>query len=436
MQPMFGRRTTSLPGAQPSHRRAEQRGQAQGRMRRLALEVCEPRWLLAALPWSVPLLDASLADPSPAAEVFTPGRTALADPASGSIKAPTAARDRSGNVPGADPAEIDGDDGSETSDWNSLGAGPETMTLSATLEGSTIASPEEETWSDPPDSLRSEQNQPDEPAGPEATNPGSLDGLSAMRAPAASGSGLEAERREWTPAGIVRYPLYDAPRTTLGGQAVCLAPARARSLVFLDVGRAATPVARSPRPGSADGTPMELAQSNGRFENLETEFATDLARPSRAAQNPSAAAPSRFQPSLAGENRGQRMMLLAAAGRRLRDRVDASPPPLYHRPPELPHVPMQNDNQASKGDDETLKTSPAATTLPDRLGAATCPVADDHTRRSAVEGTTVLMLLAADWFAKTHVQSRLERQEPPSPGLLDSWQVAARDKFFERLFAP
>jgi hypothetical protein len=181
--------------------------------------------------------------------------------------------------------------------------------------------------------------------------------------------------------------------------------------------------------------PMERAPTSGRFEDLETEFATDLARPSRAAQSASAAAPSCFQPSLVGENRGQRLMLLAAAGRRLRDRVDASPPPVYQRPSELLHVPMQNGNQADKGDDGTRKTSQAATTLPDRLGAATRPVADDRTSRSAVEGITVLMLLAADWLAKTHVRSKLERQEPPSPGVLDSWQVAARDKFFERLFA-
>lgn len=435
MQPMFGPRTTSLPDAQPPRRRAGQRGQAQGRTRRLVLEVCEPRLLLAALPWSDPLLDTSLADPSPAAEVFTPGRPAPADPASDSLDAPTADSDRLEDIPDTDPAEIAGeDDGSETSDWNSLGAGPEGMPLSATLEESTIASPEEENWSDP-SSLRAEQNRPDEPAGTEATGPGRLGGLSALPASAAAGSGLEAERQEWTPAGIVRYPLYDAARAKLGQQATGPLPARAPSLVFLDVGRAATPAATSLRLGSADWTLMELAPTSGRFENLKTEFATDLARPSHDAQNPLAAVPSRSQPSLAGENRSQRMMLLAATGRKLRDRVDASPPPAYRGSPQLLQVPMQNDNQANKSDDGTPKTSQAATAVPDRFEAASRPVADDRTSRSAVEGITVLMLLAADWFAKRRVRSRPERQEPPCPAVLDSWQVAARDKYFERLFA-
>ncbi len=432
MQPIFGQRIMSLCGARPPRRLAEQRGPAQRRTRRLALEVCEPRWLLAALPWSAPLFETPLADPSPAAEVFDPGRTAPADPASDSMQAPTADPDQVQNNSDADPSEIaDEADVSESSDWNSLGAGPQAMSLSATLEGSTSASPEE-TSSDQP---FSGQNPPDEAAGSEAARPGRLDGLSAVVPPSMAASGLEAERREWTPAGIARYPLYDAARAKLGEQAACPIPARPSSLVFLDVGRAATPAATSLRLGSADWTPIELAGTGGRAENLQTETLTDLSWPSRVAQKPSALTPSRFQPLLAGENRGQRLMLLAVAGRRLRDRVDASPPPVSQRSPELPQVPTQGQHQANKdGDDGTLKTSRAETAVPDRFESANRPVADDRTSRSAIEGVTVLMLLAADWFAKTLARSRLEPQQLPHPGVLDSGQIAARDKFFERLF--
>jgi len=433
MQPIFGQRIMSLCGARPPRQLAEQRGQTQRRTRRLALEVCEPRWLLAALPWSAPLFDTPLADPSPAAEVFDPGRTAPADPASDSMQAPTADPDQVQNNPDADPSEIaDEADVSESSDWNSLGARPQAMSLSAALEGSTSAS-SEETSSDQPFSV---QNQPDEPAGSEATRRGRMDGLSAVVPPSMAASGLEAERRAWTTAAIARYPLYDAARAKPGEESVCPAPARAPSLVFLDVGRAATPAATGLRLGSADWTPIDLAGTSGRAENSETDFATDFDSPPRVAQKPSALSPSRVQPPLAGENRGQRMMLLASAGRRLRGRADAFPPPVSNESPEPPQVQPQGRHQDGQGDGlETLKTSRAGTAVPDGFESANRPAADERTSRSAIEGIVVLMLLAADWFAQTHIRSRQEPQERPHPGVLDSRQVAARDKFFERLFA-
>ena len=168
MEPIFGQRTTHLPRAQPPRRPASKRRQVQGRTRRLALEICEPRLPLAALPVSVPLFDSPLADPSPAAEVFTPGQTANVDPAIDSTHAPTPELDERETNPEAGSTEIVGEgDVSEASDWNSLGAGPEATALSATLEESAGASLEG-TSSDQPFSLRLAQDQSDEPAGPDA----------------------------------------------------------------------------------------------------------------------------------------------------------------------------------------------------------------------------------------------------------------------------
>lgn len=436
MEPSYGQRTTCLLLAPPPRRPASTRRQAQGRTRRLALEICEQRLPLAALPVSLPLFDSPPADPAPAAEVFTPDQTAAVDPASDSTQAPSAELGELESNPEADSTEAVGEgDVSEVVDWNSLGAGPEAMALSATLEESAGGSLEEPS-SDQPFSLRSAQDQADQPAGPEATSPGRLDGFSAIAPLSSAGSGLEAERREWTPATIVRYPLYDAARTKSGGEAAC--PAPAPSLTFLDVGSVAAPVATGLRLGVPAWTPLELAGADARSENLATDFATDFASPARIAQQPSAPAASHLQPALAGENRGQRLMLLASAGRRLRDRVDAWSPPVSDQAPELPQVQPQVREQAQESADDkgAPETRRAGTAVRHRSEWARQPVADQRVSRSAIEGIAVLMLLAAEWFAKTHAPSSRETQELLHPSLLNSRQIAARDKFFERLSSP
>lgn len=438
MEPIYGQRTTCLLLSPPPGRPASTRRQAQGRTRRLALEICEPRWPLAALPLSLPLFDSPPADPSPAAEVFTPDQTAEVDPASDSTQAPSAELGELESNPEADSTEaVREGDVSEAADWNSLGAGPEAMALSATLEESAGASLEE-TDSDQPFSLRSAQDQADEAAGPESASPRRLDGFSAIAPLSNAGSGLEAERREWTPATIVRYPLYDAARTKSGGEAACPAPATARSLTFLDVGRVAAPAATGLRSGAPAWTPLELAGTGVRSENLATDFATDFASPARIAQQPSGPAASRLQPALAGENRGQRMMLLASAGRRLRDRVDARSPPVSNQSPELPQVQPQGREATTESADDkgTPETRRAGTAVPRRFEWAHQPVADQRVSRSALEEIAVLMLLAAEWFARTHARSSPEPQALWNLCVLDSRQIAARDKFFERLSSP
>jgi hypothetical protein len=311
------------------------------------------------------------------------------------------------------------------------------MALSATLEESTGASPEEAS-SDQPFPLRLGQSQPDDPAGQETASPGSLDGLSAISALPAAGSGLEAERREWTAATTVRYPLYDASRPGLGDGAAFPSPATASSLGFLDVGRVATPAATSLRVGTPAWAPSELAGTSSQPDSLETDFATDFSTHAPVVQKPSTLAASRLPPSLTGESRGARMMLLASAGRRLRDRVSASPLPVARESPEIPNVQPQGQDRAkdSGGDTGRPDTERAEAAIPHRLEWANRPLADDRASRSAIEGIAVLMLLAAEWFTKSHARLQQGQRELPNSCPLDSRQIAARDRFFERLFAP
>ena len=169
---------------------------------------------------------------------------------------------------------------------------------------------------------------------------------------------------------------------------------------------------------------VELALSDAPSSSLATDWAVDLAADSPGTQKTPAATAS-ARPSLIGENRGRRMMLLASTGSRPRKHAIAPPIPVPTSRPEASRVQVPGDPPSGPSGEhgsETGKsgTSPAALGSLPRPPRTTGPLADDRVSRSTMKGIAAFVLLAAGLFSKSQRQPRQLQQGLPHPGLSDA----------------
>ena len=440
MEPGFRLRKTMLRRWQLRIPPAKERGASKTRTRRLTFEICEPRLPLAALPMLPLADDMPLVDRLQAAEFIAGSfETSSGDPTHAVPAAPATDLCVEEPNPDASPSEIvvaDGDD-SEGSSWNSLGAGPKEMSLTATFEEANGQSTEQSSWGQESLPLLG-QTGPNNPVAHEAAGPDRLDEFSAIAALATASSGLEGERREWTAATTVRYPLADAGRTQPSSAVPFPRQAATPSLVFLDVARVATPTTTSLRLGLAASTAMDAAVTTAPLTSLETEFATDSPARVAAAQKPPAVSTSRARLAITGDSRAQRIMLLASKNPRPHSREQASFLPDSSWPPEALHVQGQGAERSSEssGGAQTLDVRRARVGIPNLSKGTTGPLGDDRASRSTMGGIATLLLLTTGWLTKTFAPTRRRQPGLPDPGLFHTQQMAASDHFFKQLSRP
>jgi hypothetical protein len=295
---------------------------------------------------------------------------------------------------------LDESDPSDVPEWNSLDAGPEPNWLFATLEespgrfvesgfGHPLSSSGAER--NPADGLR------DDSASSERRQPGDLPAVTDL---GAAWRGAEHERREWTGAVTVRYPLAEGVRPGQGSTDGFPAQGGVSSAGFLDVGRIATPTTGRLAFRSASLVRTEIPSSSTAAASLATEFEADgLAQAPGAPKPPVAAA--RHRPSLTGENRSQRMVLLASAASRFRTREAAVMVPSPNLPSETSSTPA-TDGRSGEGGDEAGSSAPRrdALGLLHRPSWRDAPPADDPVSRSTMEGIAAFFFFAVGWFRR------------------------------------
>jgi hypothetical protein len=439
MVPTIRLSITNLPDAQPAPRLPPSRRRPKNRTRRLAFEVCEPRWPLTALLELPSAVDAAADNDSPpiqdAAEVCPTPCSVRDGDVPESDDADFGRQEPSSEVP---PVEIVADerDNSESPEWINLDAGPEPVWLSASLDES-LGSSTEATLSEPFTPFGSAQN-PSEGSperGSSARQP-SEDSL-AIAAPSAVPAGLEAERGDWTAAGVVRYPWADGSPVSPPVGTKFPPQATTASAGFLDVGRLVTTETARRGGDSALLPRLELALTETPSSSLATDLPAPLSANSPVThKTPGAAAPVR--PSLTGESRGQRMMLLASTHARPRRPAMAPSFPVPAGKPETPQVQARADAPSLPSDRPRSETGPSSP-LPTTLGSipspppATAPLGDGRVSRSTMEGFAVFVLFAAGLFRKTHRRPRQPLQGIVGANPFDPQQAAARDAFFEQI---
>lgn len=421
----------------PARRWSHNRRRPQSRARRLTLEACEPRCLLAAFPTLLTIPEAfPVGEPAPI-EVISGGGEASWHVAPGELQTP---HQRAGQEREAVPDEAqvkmdDQVDTTEDSEWNSLGAGPKTVALPGTLEEST--GPLQHGSSSQPSLSGPQEDKQPQPSTPsEAAEQASPDGFSAVADRSAVGSALESERRQWTTATAVRYPLQGDGGWFPAGAAAGSSAVAASAQGFLDLARTAGPPATSLRLGSLSSPRAAFPFEDAAFAGFQSGVLSDLVEPGPTLRKSQPSVACGKQPTLTGESRGQRMMLLVATERRVGDREPARPRPAADGPAEAAPVPTRGVQRfhphVSKA--ALVVPQPAGDQTADESPAVTVPLADSRTSRSTMEGLVVLVLLAAQVLRNARRPCRLQPQPVLlDPRLADSRRLAARDAFFGQL---
>ena len=383
--------------ARPAQRRTK------ARRRRLAFETCEPRLLLAAMPALLPDLDWAPADEPPWSEVAD--RTCDV-----SFAVPVRDWPSSGDADvcpdettrAAGPSEIQASDGDPRTDstWISLDAGPDPTELFTTLGE----------WPDMTvdDSLAlqpfAQRPGPMTVFGAEdpvvSADPRRLAALSAISDAATDGQDAASQRRQWTNAETVRYPWHDGLRPERGAEEAFPGAPTAVAAGFLDVGRTVTPAPHRALFRSGPGTPTELASVDGLAASLGMNSLTEGLAAARPTRTPSAAA-SGHRTTLTGENRSQRMMLLASPSLRPRIPEPAAAAMAPYLPLDEMH-PIQTPSDGPTGapldKPEPARPPRDAVGILSRPAGPVEPSAADRASRSTLGGLAVLFVLAADWF--------------------------------------
>jgi hypothetical protein len=179
---------------------------------------------------------------------------------------------------------------------------------------------------------------------------------------------------------------------------------------------------------------VELVSGDAPSPRFETDLASGFSTHPPGSQEKPAAA-STMRPSLIGESRGQRMMLLASANSRPRKPAMAPPFSVPASKPETSRVQARDDASSDRSGERRGESGepgirPAALGSLSWAPRSTGLLADDRVSRSTMEGIAAFVLLAAGWFRKTHRRPRAFPQDLPGSGQFDSQQAAARDEFF------
>jgi len=424
MDPGFRLWPPSVARAQPVRLAPRGRQRRKIRTRQLAFEIFEPRLPLAGIPLlpatdmpliDVPLIEMPATDEPAGCEVAESG-------GEGSFASPARELPGAGDAvlceenlceeemhadprrPGINPEESDS---SDVAGWNSLDAGPEPNWLFATLEDSPDRLAEDR-LAEPLFSLGEERNpvvgSRDDSASDNRWQPG---GLSAVADLGTAWRDPQHERREWSGAVTVRYPLAEGGRPARGSGDAVPAQAVASSAGFLDVGCIVTPeTGRRLSIRSASSFRTEFPSRSAATAGLATEFGTEGAAEARVGPTASAAT-SRHRASLMGENRSQRMVLLASAASRLRIREAALMVPYPSLPPETSPTPSPDGRNAEGGDEPGNSDSRRdAVGILHRPTWRGDPPADDRVSRSTMAEIAAFLFLAAGWFRRRQTPER------------------------------
>jgi hypothetical protein len=222
----------------------------------------------------------------------------------------------------------------------------------------------------------------------------------------ASVSNLESERRDWTTAGIVRYPLHfpnAAMRPGIPDGVAPLSPALASSAGFVDIGRLVSPIRTLRQPAAAFPEPAEIARRDALTPSLTPDpLAANTGRSKAPLPSRTSALTTR---SLVGESRSQRLMLLASTGPRPSQPNEVSPLPLPTIERETPQVrsdrkiPPRAIEEPKKDGQEAVSRPNARGTLPGN-SQTTAPPADDRVSRSTMDGIAAVAIWAAGLLSK------------------------------------
>lgn len=335
-----------------------------GRFSRLAFESCEPRRVLAVLPAMIPPAEAVPACALPGAK--------------------------------ADRVKIMTD-----AEWNSLDTGPHAHGVPGTLDPAGDRSPTQlgSVVDVPPLPVRHEVGGP-VPGTPQHPAPEPGTGLTGGRPGAdlfSAGAAIGIERREWTSAITVRYPLYGESPVP-GGPAGTGGRREEPSLAFIDVGRVLggptkilrkDPI-RTPRTPAAAAEALVAERTSGPRAD-----ASDVAPPSIKP-------PARGRPSPSNASRSQSMMLLASTAV---PAAEPSRPEPAMAPTETPAAeakatPRAVPPHAVPTAARTGQLEPVVRPLGEESEAgesalAPALVPDDPTLRRSLAGLVVLTLLAS-----------------------------------------
>ncbi len=398
MVPAIRPSLTNPSAARSARRPARSRQRPPLRTRRLGFEVCEPRWPLTAVLDLTSFEDLTAGDEpfpvEPAAEVCPEHVRAT--------KCVSDVPDPSDPSDTSDTSDTNG--GGDAPEWNDLHAGLDPIGLAGALEEFRGECTEcADTESSYPQRLA--QNQLEESHEPDGTARQTGESV-ASNAAAAVPSGFDAERREWTAAGAVRYPLPSVPPPRSLDDTRVPLQLPAASAGFLDVGRLMPSGTARRWQDPAPLERLEFVPSDTAPSALVNDLAI-VELSARSAKSPKvSAAATAVRPALTGENRSQRMLLLATARPRKPTLVPPLPAPAS-RPEEIRDIQAREDAPALPVDaagSPAVQPSAAATTLGSLPWSfqAPIPVAESRVSRSAIEGFAVFVLLAAGWLRRPH----------------------------------
>lgn len=382
--------------ARPAGLAPRARPRPPARTRRLAFETFEPRWALTAVPGLWPTGDLPAADPVAWPEFADGVCTPYSAVPPGEFAVRDAADLRRAEAEPVAPLPLIGPLPATT---ERLPEGSESASdrLSAATDDAPVRFMELGS-SAPQLSDESERSGADGAAVDFAA--GVLydpDAASAVWESAAGQPRAEAERRVWTDAAIVRYPLGGTAPATALSTAVGTAQASS-SAGFLDVGRAMRPATRGFASGATAQTRTEFSAATP-LSSLAVDLnAAGLSQ--AAAASPQAAAGHRDRLTLVGQSRSQRLLLLVSPDSRLPRRETAALVPGSNPLTETPASPIPLDEPSGEGGDGSSDAALHRSDL-GQLGPPARrvePPDANRISRSAMEGLAALFCLAAGWF--------------------------------------
>lgn len=403
-------RKPNAPAVPATIRRTPTGRERKRRVRSLVFELCETRLPLAVLHGDWPSIDIRPVDESPSVEIAAASCQATSALVVGDVSS-SDKLDRCDRLPVSDesPAEpaVAPADSEDESVWLTLDADTEPVWLAERFD--TPLSPNDEAmYAELAARLGAMQGSPLNSAESDRTGrvrPEVSSGNTGS--PPANASNLEGERRDWTSASIVRYPLqfpHAAGRPLHADDAASPAPTLASSAGFVDIGRltaSTRPLRQLDATSSESG---EIARRDALIPSLTPDPLAGTAVRSNAPQSSRTNAFSN-RSSLVGENRSQRLMLLVSIGSRPRQPNEVSPLPMPIIETETPQVRVdrdlpsgvaekpENDRSATVGRPHVLGTLPVNS-------QAAEPPADVRVSRSAINGLATALVLAAGLFRK------------------------------------
>jgi len=402
-------RKPNAPAVPATIRRTPTRRERKRRARPLVFELCETRLPLAVLHGDWPSIDISPVEDPSSAEIAATSCQASSALVMGDLPSSDKS-DRCDRLPvseesSAEPAAAPGDPDDELA-WLTLDADTEPVWLAERFD--TPRGPNEEAmYAELAARLGAMQGSSLDTAESDRTGRVRPEVSSGNTGSPANASNLESERRDWTSASIVRYPLQfsnAAGRPLHADGAASPAPALASSAGFVDIGRLAAPIRTLRQLDATSSGSGEIARRDALIPSLTPDPLAGAAVRSNAPQLSRTNAFSN-RSSLVGENRSHRLMLLASIGARPRQPNEVSPLPTPIIEREAPQVRVDRDlpsGVAEKPESDrsaTVARPHVLGTLPVNSQAPEPPV-DARVSRSTMNGLATVLVLAAGLFSK------------------------------------